>query len=187
MRRIRFGSQQAGFGQVVHDPLHGLSYLAQPPRDRGDGERLVRNGAEDVPARDRRALFGGFPFADPAAQPGQFVDVGDQEPVGDVWISPSRASRADGADGEWGMSLRFYDPEIDAFRSTWLGPGNGWVIPFIGKPTEIESDTGDVRRRWVFSDLTAESFSWRAEETLPDGEPFVRQRFDATRADRVSG
>ncbi|KZB79845.1 hypothetical protein [Amycolatopsis regifaucium] len=113
----------------------------------------------------------------------------DGRAVTDVWICPARASRVDGVDGEWGMSLRFYDEKIDAFRSTWLGPGNGWVLPFLGKRTEdgfeIESDTGGVRRRWIFSELTAESFSWRAEETLPDEDPFVRQRFEATRA--ISG
>ncbi|WP_037303141.1 hypothetical protein [Amycolatopsis orientalis] len=113
----------------------------------------------------------------------------DGRAVTDVWISPARASRVGGADGEWGMSLRFYDEKIDAFRSTWLGPGNGWVIPFVGKPTEdgfeIEADTDGVRRRWIFSELTAQSFAWRAEETLPDGDPFVRQRFEATRA--ISG
>lgn len=60
------------------------------------------------------------------------------------------------------------------------------MIPFLGKPTEdgfeIEADTDGVRRRWIFSELTATSFSWRAEETLPDEDPFVRQRFEATRA-----
>ncbi|MFJ4104093.1 hypothetical protein [Amycolatopsis japonica] len=110
----------------------------------------------------------------------------DGRALADVWISPARASRTGGVDGEWGMSLRFYDEKIDAFRSTWLGPGNGWVIPFLGKPTEdgfeIVADTGGVRRRWIFSELTAASFSWRAEETLPDEDPFVRQRFEATRA-----
>ncbi|RSM76900.1 hypothetical protein DL991_22635 [Amycolatopsis sp. WAC 01375] len=113
----------------------------------------------------------------------------DGRALADVWISPARASRVDGVDGEWGMSLRFYDEKIDAFRSTWLGPGNGWVIPFLGKRTddgfEIEADTDGVRRRWIFSELTAASFSWRAEETLPDEDPFVRQRFEATRA--ISG
>ncbi|MEU3628246.1 hypothetical protein BS329_35460 [Amycolatopsis coloradensis] len=112
----------------------------------------------------------------------------DGRAVTDIWISPSRASRVEGdsdTDGEWGMSLRFYDPGIDAFRSTWLGPGRGWVIPFVGKQTEngfeIEADTDGVQRRWIFTDLTTESFSWRAEETLPNGTPFVRQRFTATR------
>jgi hypothetical protein len=110
----------------------------------------------------------------------------DGRALTDVWISPARASRSGDADGEWGMSLRFYDQELGAFRSTWLGPGRGWVIPFIGRPTEdgfaLEGDKHGTRLRWIFSELTAESFSWRAEETPPGAdEPFVRQRFQARR------
>jgi hypothetical protein len=109
----------------------------------------------------------------------------DGRALADVWISPARASRA-GNDGEWGLSLRFYDPKIGAFRSTWHGPGRGWVIPFTGKPTAdgfaLEGEADGTRFRWVFSELTAETFSWRAEET-PAGavEPVVRQRFRARR------
>src|SRR5919197_45020 len=89
-------------------------------------------------------------------------------------------------DGEWGMTLRFFDPAIGAFRSTWHGPARGWVIPFIGRPTEdglmLEGELDGVVRRWIFTDITADGFKWRAEET-PAGakEPFVRQRFTALR------
>ncbi|PWK82987.1 hypothetical protein C8D88_112238 [Lentzea atacamensis] len=116
----------------------------------------------------------------------------DGRALADVWISPARASRSGDTDGEWGLSLRFYDPELGAFRSTWLGPGRGWVIPFIGRRTEdgfaLEGDKNGVRLRWTFSELTAESFSWRAEETEPGAdEPFVRQRFQARRTSWQTG
>jgi hypothetical protein len=111
----------------------------------------------------------------------------DGRAVTDVWISPSRERRsAEGLDGEWGMTLRFFDPAIGAFRSTWHGPARGWVIPFIGRPTEdglmLEGELDGVVRRWIFTDITADGFKWRAEET-PAGakEPFVRQRFTALR------
>jgi hypothetical protein len=109
----------------------------------------------------------------------------DGRALADVWISPARASRAEHDPGEWGLSLRFYDPAIDAWRSTWHGPARGWVIPFRGRRTPdgfcLEGERDGIALRWVFSELTADGFRWRAEETEPGGEPFVRQRFTATR------
>jgi hypothetical protein len=104
----------------------------------------------------------------------------------DVWISPARPNRTEGCSGEWGMSLRFWDDTIDAYRSTWHGPARGWVIPFlarrIGDEIVLESQTQDPLRRWIFSDVGDLSFHWRAEETAAGAtEPFVRQRFAATR------
>jgi hypothetical protein len=100
--------------------------------------------------------------------------------VADVW-------KRHGADGECGLSLRFYDPEIDAWRSTWHGPKTGWVIPFIARATAddgiaLTGSGGDISFRWIFSDITADSFRWRAEETTRGGPTIVRQRFEAVRS-----
>jgi hypothetical protein len=110
----------------------------------------------------------------------------DGRALADVWISPSRAARARGArDGEWGLSRRFWDESLGAYRSTWHGPLRGWVIPFTARPTAgglvLEGTRDGVGLRWVFSELTTASFRWRAEEAAA-GEDFrVRQRFSATR------
>jgi hypothetical protein len=115
----------------------------------------------------------------------------DGRAVADVWLSPSRTARAAGApDGEWGVSIRFPDPHADTWRSTWLGPHRGWVIPFTAGPGEpgsgdaivLAGERDGVRLRWAFSELTADSFRWRAEETPPGGAPWIRQRFTASRA-----
>lgn len=110
----------------------------------------------------------------------------DGRALADVWISPSRAARAQGArDGEWGMSLRFWDAAIGAYRSTWHGPLRGWVIPFSARPIgdglALEGERDGTRLRWVFSDMTPEAFRWRAEESEGDAEFRVVQRFMATR------
>ncbi|MFW3172114.1 hypothetical protein [Geodermatophilus sp. CPCC 206100] len=109
----------------------------------------------------------------------------DGRALADVWISPSRAARAEGApDGEWGMSLRFWDEALGRYRSTWLGPARGWVIPFTARPAPdglvLEGEREGTRLRWVFSELGADSFRWRAEEDEGAG-PRVRQRFAARR------
>ncbi|UOY00716.1 hypothetical protein [Blastococcus sp. PRF04-17] len=110
----------------------------------------------------------------------------DGRALADVWLSPSRAARAAGErDGEWGLSLRFWDEQLGAYRSTWHGPLRGWVIPFSARPAhgglELAGERDGVRLRWIFSDVTPTSFRWRAEEAEPGAEFRVRQRFSATR------
>jgi hypothetical protein len=110
----------------------------------------------------------------------------DGRALADVWLSPSRTARAAGArDGEWGLSLRFWDERLGAYRSTWHGPLRGWVIPFTARPTPdglaLEGTRDRTSLRWIFSDVTGTGFRWRAEEA-EDGTTFrVRQRFTATR------
>src|SRR5215510_7315277 len=61
-----------------------------------------------------------------------FAWVLDGRAMADIWITPSRAARPTDGDGEWGMSMRIYDPELNAFRSTWMGPNAAFVLTFIG-------------------------------------------------------
>jgi hypothetical protein len=110
----------------------------------------------------------------------------DGRAVADVWINPSRKDRTPEADGEWGLSVRFYDASINAWRSTWHGPKKGLVMPFIARATddgiELRTEQEGVRHRWTFSDITNDSFWWQREETGADGHAAVRQRFEATRS-----
>jgi hypothetical protein len=109
----------------------------------------------------------------------------DGRAVADVWINPARKDRGPDADGEWGLSLRFFDPRIGAWRSTWHGPRRGLVLPFTARGTEdgivLSARDQDIEHRWVFSELEPDSFRWRREETAPDGTTAIRQRFEATR------
>jgi hypothetical protein len=95
--------------------------------------------------------------------------------IQDVWIAPSRAERVSGGDGEWGATLRFYDEAIDAWRSTWIGPRNRVVMPFLARSVGDEivlegSFEEGVLTRWIFSEITPDSFSWRAVDSKDDGE-----------------
>ncbi|MEV6415576.1 hypothetical protein [Kribbella sp. NPDC051718] len=111
----------------------------------------------------------------------------DGSAVADVWITPSRAVRTSPDDGEWGLSIRIYDPELDAFRSTWMGPRNALVKTFIGHagPGSITLEARDsdaAKTRWIFTDITATTFQWRNEDEDADGRVSVRQHFSGTRA-----
>jgi len=95
----------------------------------------------------------------------------DGRAIQDVWIAPKRSLRADNEEvGEYGATLRFYDPRIDAWRSTWIGPARGWVLPFIARQVNdeivLEGDFApDASRKWIFSEITVDSFRWRAIES----------------------
>jgi hypothetical protein len=81
--------------------------------------------------------------------------------IQDVWIAPKRSLRAEsrGVSGDYGATLRFYDTKIDAWRSTWIGPAKGYVLPFvarqIGNEIVLEGDFESGRLR----------FKWRAVES----------------------
>jgi hypothetical protein len=92
--------------------------------------------------------------------------------IQDVWIAPKRSLRAEskGMSGEYGATLRFYDPKIDAWRSTWIGPPKGYVLPFvarqIGDEIVLEGNFESGKsRKWIFSEITTDTFKWRAIES----------------------
>lgn len=113
--------------------------------------------------------------------------------VQDVWIAPSRAEIERGATpGEWGTTLRFYDPAIDAWRSTWIGPRKHVVMPFlaraIGDEIVLEGSFAEGSlTRWIFSAIEPESFHWRAVESADAGETWkLVQEMDAVKRTAAS-
>jgi hypothetical protein len=89
----------------------------------------------------------------------------------DVWSSIDEET---GKEIPWGTTVRFYDPKIEAWRSTWISPRQGAVKAFVGKKVgeeivlERKSEEGYLVK-WIFSDISRDSFKWRAEENR-DGQ-----------------
>ena len=113
--------------------------------------------------------------------------------IQDVWIVPPRSERTlGGADCyEYGTTLRFYDPGLGAWRSTWHGPMKQTVIPFVAKQVGDEivlsGRHADGRSmRWIFSEIKPESFRWRSE-VLDDAAELwdLAQEFTVRRSDAV--
>lgn len=106
--------------------------------------------------------------------------------VADVWICPRRTP--DGrSPGEHGLSLRFYDDELAAWRSTWMGPDRRLVRQFVGRPRGagivLEGRFDGLDVRWSFADITPTSFRWRNEESTDGGRTWwLVQRFEARRS-----
>src|SRR5215218_1587967 len=89
--------------------------------------------------------------------------------------------------GFHGSTIRFYDPSIAAWRSTWIEPVNGRVRRFVGRPDGDDivllSDEDTPQFRWRFSEISADAFRWTAESS-DDGDTWTPD--DEMRAARVS-
>ena len=96
----------------------------------------------------------------------------DGRAVQDVWATIDEKTHNAIPDG---TTIRFYDPKIDAWRSTWISPTQGVVRTFTGRQVENEivlegKSTEGHRVKWIFSEITPNSFRWRAEETRDEGK-----------------
>jgi hypothetical protein len=95
--------------------------------------------------------------------------------VQDTWIVPGRGQPGAGEPplAFHGTTVRFYDPVIDAWRSTWIEPVNQRVRRFIGRPEGDDivllSDEDEPQLRWRFTDIQPDSFTWIGESSSDDG------------------
>lgn len=115
-----------------------------------------------------------------------FAWVLEGRAVQDVWIVPPRGARGHGRDYEYGTSVRFYDDDLKAWRSTWIGPAHRSVLTFMASAdaARIVMETTPavpVRLRWSFHDLTDAGFTW-TNEVWEDGHWRTQQTFFATRS-----
>jgi len=154
------------------------------PRSRGGGSKSPKEwNLEGLPAhgpasdlRDDLRLFGQFvgdwdiverrsPLTRLRA-PGEvhFNWILDGRAVQDVWGSLDPKT---GRLIPWGTTIRYYDPDLGAWRSTWIAPRQKVVRRFIGRRVgrELvlqEEGRGLRTERWVFSDIRPDSFRWYA-------------------------
>jgi hypothetical protein len=117
--------------------------------------------AADAPATARGELHVGWVLGGRAIQ--------------DVWIVPGRGQPGEGEPplAFHGTTIRFYDPAIGAWRSTWVEPVNGRVRRFVGRPVGdqivLVSDEDDPQLRWRFTEIARSSFVWRGETSRDGG------------------
>ncbi|MBP2368319.1 hypothetical protein [Pseudonocardia parietis] len=108
--------------------------------------------------------------------------------VQDTWIVPGPGEPGHGVAplAFHGTTIRFPDPVLGAWRSTWVEPVNGRVRRFVGRPTgwgiELLSDEDDPQLRWTFSEITADFFTWIGSLSTDGGESWQEEeRMYATR------
>jgi len=99
----------------------------------------------------------------------------DGRAVQDVWMSIDEKT---GKAIPEGTTIRFYDPKINAWHSVWISPAQGVVKTFvarqIGDEIVLEGKTAEgYPMRWIFSEITPDSFRWRAEQTQDNGKTWT--------------
>lgn len=106
----------------------------------------------------------------------------------DVWIAPSRQVRERTGDdsGEWGLTVRFDDPDRGGWHSVWLAPAHHVVMPFAtrldGERIVLEgSFESKVLTRWVFTEITGDTFHWENLRSGDGGGTWVLQQEMAAR------
>jgi hypothetical protein len=95
----------------------------------------------------------------------------------DVWIMPRRADRGSTPDKScdmYGTTLRVWDATLQAWRVTWINPVVGQRDELIGRRVgadivQIGSHADGTPIRWVFSEITTDSFRWTGTALQPDG------------------
>lgn len=96
--------------------------------------------------------------------------------IQDVLISPplEGQSRDGRAARVYGSSFRQYDPGTDTWRVTWFSPISGTIVDLTarseGERIVLEGVEPDGKRdRWIFSDMTADTFTWTGHESVDQG------------------
>ncbi len=107
-----------------------------------------------------------------------FSWVLDGRAIQDVFIVPSRAERQAGSSVKttrFGTSLRVYDPAAGVWHVTWINPVSGAHNMLVGRKDgdeilqEGQNPDGSAIR-WIFSDVTPNSFHWRGEVSSDSGK-----------------
>jgi hypothetical protein len=111
--------------------------------------------------------------------------------IQDVWIMPrveDRTSRLDAKFNMYGTTLRVWDPSIEAWQITWTNPAGDHHERQIGRRVgkdvvQIGTRPNGTITRWMFSEITDDSFRWTGEALNPDGRTWMLEgEFRARRA-----
>jgi len=111
--------------------------------------------------------------------------------VQDVWIMPRRQDRSPQLEktlNMYGTTIRVWDAALQAWRVTWMNPVTGWRDELIGrrvgnKIVQIGTHPDGTPIRWIFSEITPDSFRWIGEVLEADSTSWkIQGEFRARRA-----
>ena len=114
--------------------------------------------------------------------------------VQDVWIMPRRAERTadqEKTDNMYGTTFRVWDPSLQAWRITWINPVTGQHTEQIGRRVgkdivQVGARPDGTPIRWMFTEITPDSFRWTGETLEPDGKTWkLGGEFRATRIEHA--
>src|SRR5215469_11057665 len=97
--------------------------------------------------------------------------------VQDVWIAHYRNAGPSAPDSTYGTTVRWYDPEAATWQILWINPRQSRFHTFRARQagTEIVLDGTDTPQphRWIFSEITPQSFRWRSEDSSDGGRTWT--------------
>lgn len=151
-------------------------------------EGLVSNGpAEEY--KDKLMLYGQF-IGEWIADTIEYAEDGSQKyskwdirfkwvlegrAIQDLWITPIRENNVvkwDEPGNRYSTTIRVYNPKCDAWQIVWINPPSGTIVQQIGRKVgnEIiqlgEIDNFGYQSRWIYRDITPDSFRWCKEKTF---------------------
>ena len=96
--------------------------------------------------------------------------------VQDIW---SRMEGDPPQERPAGTTIRFPNPGSDTWTSVWIAPARGLLRRFLarqeGEEIVLRTTKEDGNpEHWIFSDITATSFRWRAEDSHDRGKTWKR-------------
>ena len=98
----------------------------------------------------------------------------DGTAIQDIFICPSRKERITNPhpDGEYGTTVRFYNPSKDVWDICYGGYGFIHILEAKQIDKQIivaNKDNSDGLNQWVFSDITSNSFHWQNRTSYDNG------------------
>src|SRR5262245_2420619 len=101
--------------------------------------------------------------------------------IQDVWIMPridERTPELDHTMNMYGSTLRIWDPAIRAWQIYWINPAGQHYERQIGRRVgsdvvQIGSRSNGMPTRWMFSEITPNSFHWTGEALDDDGRNWI--------------
>jgi hypothetical protein len=97
--------------------------------------------------------------------------------IQDVWIMPRIGQRSANLDKHmnmYGTTLRIWDPSIKAWQIDWINPAGDHYERQIGRRigrniVQIGTRSNGTPTRWMYSEISRDSFHWTGEALNPDG------------------
>lgn len=98
--------------------------------------------------------------------------------IQDLWITPVRDERTivwTEPGNRYSTTLRIYDPAIDAWHIIWINPPGAYITRQLARKVGDEIiqmaplDPSGSLTRWVYRDITADSFRWCNEKSNDQG------------------
>jgi hypothetical protein len=110
--------------------------------------------------------------------------------VQDVWIAPKRELRKNETSkmrNRYGSTIRTFDPTTKTWTINWFNPVSGAHDMLTAKKEGLDIvqsgiDSEGNRMRWVFTDISVDSFRWYGERSTDGGHTWnLEAEFFGTR------